>query len=268
MDKPILLVDDEVNILNSFRRTLRNQVTIELASSGKEALELIEKKHYAVVVSDMNMPEMNGLQLLEAIQERSPDTVRMMFTGNSDQKTAVDAVNIGDVFRFINKPCSPDELLVFINSALHQYDLIIAEKVLLNKTLKGVISVLSEVISLIEPEVSEHNSRIQFHMDTLSKALKLKSHWSFEPMVQLSQLGHILFPDEQHNGHLTVPPIPEQSQAASQTQQSLGQHAALASDLIRRIPRMGPIANAIKYQEKGFNGEGLPNDEVQGKDLP
>ncbi|MBW3696028.1 response regulator [Vibrio sp. T187] len=262
MDKPILLVDDEINILNSFRRTLRNHVSLDLANSGEEALKLIAKKQYAVVISDMKMPEMNGLELLQAVQELSPDTVRMMFTGNADQKTAVDAVNIGDVFRFINKPCSPDELLVYIKSAIHQYDLIVAEKVLLNKTLKGVISVLNEVLSLVNPEISEHNSRIQYHMGRLAKTIKLKPHWSFEPMVQLSQLGYIIFPES------TLKSIHDGKQLSEEDQQYFTQHATLAADLIRRIPRMGTIANAIQYQDKGFNGEGLPEDELKGKELP
>ena len=88
----------------------------------------------------MKMPEMSGLELLTAV--KSLQTVRMMFTGNSDQKTAVDAVNHADVFKFINKPCSSEDLLIYINAGLRQYDLLIAEQVLLNKTLKGVINVL------------------------------------------------------------------------------------------------------------------------------
>ena len=71
MNRTVLLVDDEVNILNSFKRNLRNHVDIELASSGKEALQLISNKQYAVIVSDMKMPEMSGLELLTAVKETS-----------------------------------------------------------------------------------------------------------------------------------------------------------------------------------------------------
>ncbi|WP_367989411.1 HD domain-containing phosphohydrolase [Vibrio sp. NTOU-M3] len=262
MNKPVLLVDDEINILNSFRRNLRNQIEIELANSGQEALAKISQKSYAVIVTDMQMPEMNGLQLLQAVKEHSPDTVRMMFTGNADQKTAVDAVNLGDVFRFINKPCSPQDLMVYINSAMRQYDLIMAEKILLNKTLKGVISVLNEVLSLVNPEINEHNSRIQFHMYKLAKAIKLKRHWSFEPMVQLSQLGYIIFPES------TLKNFANGNTITEEDKQLFAQHPCLASDLIRKIPRMGTIANTILYQEKCYNGEGFPYDELKGKDIP
>lgn len=262
MNRTILLVDDEINVLNSFRRTLRKQLDIELANSAHEALEKIQTKQFAVIVSDMQMPEMNGLQLLQEVKERSPDTVRMMFTGNADQKTAVDAVNLGDVYRFINKPCSPQDLLIFIESALKQYDLIVAEKVLLNKTLKGVISVLTEVVSLVNPKINDHNSRISFHMHQLARAIKLKKHWSFEPMVQLSQLGYIIFPES------TLQNVSDGLIVTEEDRQLFSQHPCLAHDLVNKIPRMSSIAQAILYQEKGFNGDGIPYDDIKGRDIP
>jgi len=262
MKKTVLLVDDEINVLNSFRRNLRNQVNIDLANGPHEALEKMSSCSYAVVISDMQMPEMNGLELLQIVRERYPDTVRMMFTGNADQKTAVDAVNLGDVYRFINKPCSPQDLLVYIESALRQHELIVAEKVLLNKTLKGVINVLVEVLSLTSPEISEHNSRVQNHMQQLARVIGLKKHWSFEPMVQLSQLGFIIFPES------TLRNLNEGQLLTEEDRQVFAQHPCLAYDLIKKIPRMNSIAQTILYQEKGFNGDGSPYDEVKGKDLP
>jgi DNA-binding NtrC family response regulator len=89
----VLVVDDEVNILDSYRRSLKNVVEIETAISGKEALEVMDAKgSFAVVVSDMQMPGMNGVEFLAKAKCRAPDTVRMMLTGNADQQTAIDAV--------------------------------------------------------------------------------------------------------------------------------------------------------------------------------
>ncbi len=260
--KLVLLVDDEINVLNSFRRVLRGHVSLDLANSGQEALSKIKQHKYAVIVTDMQMPEMNGLQLLKLVKEHSPDTVRMMFTGNADQKTAVDAVNFGDVFRFINKPCTPQNLIGYIDSAMRQYDLIVAEKVLLNNTLKGVVSVLNEVLSLMSSEINEHNSRIQYHMYQLASAIKLKKNWSFEPMVQLSQLGYIIFPES------TLKSMSEGKLVTEEAKQLFAQHPCLASDLIRKIPRMGTIANSILYQEKCYDGRGFPYDDKQGDDIP
>jgi response regulator RpfG family c-di-GMP phosphodiesterase len=259
----ILLVDDEINILNSHRRTLRNEFNFDIALSGVEALELISSgKKYAVIVTDMQMPNMNGLELLQRIKEVSPNTVRMMLTGNSDQDTAVNAVNIGDIFRFINKPCDKDTLITAIKAGIKQYNLIMAEKILLNKTLKGVINVLSEVLDLVNPDAMDNSVKMVEYMERLAKVLKLPDHWGFVPMVQLSQLGCVIFPTKTMKNF-------ENGQIISEEERQLfAQHPCLASDLIRQIPRMEKIAYSILYQEKCYNGEGIPNDNVSGKDIP
>lgn len=259
----ILLVDDEVNILNSYRRILRNVFNFDLASSGQEALELISKEtKYSVIVTDMQMPNMNGLELLKRITESSPDTVRIMLTGNSDQNTAVDAVNIGDIFKFICKPCDKETLIAAINAGVKQHNLLIAEKVLLNRTLKGVINVLSDVLTLANPDAMEDNTKMLEYMKRLAKAMKLPYSWGFEPMVQLSQLGCIIFPQE------TIRNIESGQTISEEEKQLFAQHPCLASDLIRRIPRMEKIAESILYQEKCFNGEGVPVNDVKEKDIP
>jgi len=259
----ILLVDDELNILNSYRRTLRNEFNIDVAISGAEALELLSSdKKYAVIITDMQMPNMNGLQLLKKTMEIAPDTVRIMLTGNADQATAVNAVNHGDVFKFINKPCDKESLIATINSAVKQHNLIVAERVLLNKTLKGVINVLSEVLSLVNPSATENGAKMMEHMKRLAKVLKLPYSWKFEPMVQLSQLGCVIFPQE------TMKNMESGMVMSEEERQLFAQHPCLASDLLRRIPRMEQIAESILYQEKCFNGEGVPMDDVKEKQIP
>lgn len=259
MKNRVLLVDDEVNILHSFKRNLRGHFEFDLANSGKIALEMMDITQYSVIVTDMQMPEMNGVTLLQQVKERYPDVIRIMLTGNADQQTAIDAVNVGDIFKFLNKPCSTDLLKSVIDDAFKQYNLVVAEKVLLNKTLKSVINVLNEVLFLVNPEATEHNSELKRHMLNLRKALNLKSSWSFEPMIELSQLGSIIFPKYF---------VGEGKGLSQEELQLFEQHPCLAYDLIRKIPRMESIANTILYQEKSFNGEGVPHDHVSGKDIP
>lgn len=259
----ILLVDDELNILNSYRRTLRNIFNFDVALSGEEALELVSKgAKYSVIVTDMQMPNMNGLELLKRIKEKSPDTVRIMLTGNSDQGTAVDAVNIGDIFKFICKPCDGETLIAAINSGVKQHNLIVAEKVLLNRTLKGVISVLIDVLALVNPDAMEDNTRKLEYMKRLAEVMKLPYSWGFEPMIQLSQLGCVIFPQG------TIKNIENELSLSEEEKQLFAQHPCLASDLVRQIPRMEKIAENILYQEKCYNGDGVPMDGVKGKDIP
>src|SRR3974390_879800 len=106
MQERILLVDDDRSVLDGYRRGLSREFLIETAVGGQEALSLIGNNGpYAIVVSDMRMPGMNGIQLVSSVKNSSPDTIRIILTGNADTDTAVDAINEGNIFRFLTKPC-------------------------------------------------------------------------------------------------------------------------------------------------------------------
>ena len=124
MTDKILFVDDDVNLLAAVRRNLEGQFHLETASSGAEALDLLARQGpYAVVVADMQMPGMNGVELLNSCRERFPDTVRTMLTNAADQETAVQAINGGYVFQFLNKPCPSEVLALALENSLRQYRL-------------------------------------------------------------------------------------------------------------------------------------------------
>ncbi len=124
--KTVLLVDDEPRVLSGLRRRLMTDFDLITAERGREALEIV--KHdpsIAVVVADMQMPEMNGIELLKQLKELRPEIRRLMLTGNSDQETAVAAINEGEVLRFMRKPCDADELKSAIHQALDDYAFIV-----------------------------------------------------------------------------------------------------------------------------------------------
>src|SRR5829696_4359 len=134
----ILCVDDERNVLEAYQRSLRKEFHIEIATSGAEGLAAVESQGpYAVIVSDMRMPGMDGIRFLAKVKEKAPDSVRIMLTGNADQQTAIEAVNEGNIFRFLTKPCPPETLAKALSAGLQQYWLVVAEKELLEKTLSG-----------------------------------------------------------------------------------------------------------------------------------
>ena len=125
MNKKILCVDDDANILAGFKRSLRKDFVIYTAESGDEAIKILLKDGpFAVIVSDMQMPGTNGVKFLSLAKKMAPESVRIMLTGNADQKTAMDAVNEGSIFRFLTKPCSSLTLTQALNAALEQYRLI------------------------------------------------------------------------------------------------------------------------------------------------
>ncbi|WP_375205864.1 response regulator [Hyphococcus sp.] len=120
--KKVLLVDDEPNLIAALRRRLSLEFSIVTANSGPQALEMIARDpDIAVIVADMQMPEMNGVELLKTVRSRAPQIRRLMLTGNSDQETAVAAVNEGGVMRFFRKPCDNDELKAALRQALDEY---------------------------------------------------------------------------------------------------------------------------------------------------
>ncbi len=111
MEKPkILLVDDEERILRSLSMLLRTQYQIFATSDGNEALKILRQEKIHVIISDQRMPIMSGTELLRQARDIAPDTIRILLTGYSDADAALDALNDGEIFRYINKPWGPKEL--------------------------------------------------------------------------------------------------------------------------------------------------------------
>lgn len=263
MTERILCVDDEPSILEAYKRQLRKRFSIETAPGGAEGLAAIASQGpFAVIVSDMRMPGMDGVQFLATVKERAPESVRIMLTGNANQQTAVDAVNEGNIFRFLTKPCPPETLAKSLVAGIEQYQLVTAEKVLLEKTLSGAIKVLTDVLSLTNPTAFGHASRVRRIIRKLCKEMKVNKSWQFEIAAMLSQIGCVTVPpdtlDKMYHG---------QDMKAEETQM-LEAHPAVGRDLVANIPRLENVAQIIAYQQKRFDGSGIPADSTVGEDIP
>lgn len=135
----ILFVDDEPNILEGYGRILHGRYAVDTSANAADALKLLDQKGpYAVIVADMAMPGINGVELLARCKELAPEMVRVMVTGNADQETAVMAVNRGAVYRFLNKPCSREDLVETLNGALALHRQMVEERTRLNRSLADV----------------------------------------------------------------------------------------------------------------------------------
>ncbi len=251
MSEKLLFVDDDANILEAYRRHLRKQFQIDTALGGEEGLALIAGHGpYAVVVADMRMPGMDGIQFLAKVREEAPDTVRIMLTGNADQRTAIDAVNEGNIFRFLTKPCPPERLASALNAALEQYRLVTAEKELLEKTLSGSVKLLTETLSLANPVAFGRASRIKRYVQHVAARLNLQKRWQFELAAMLSQIGCVsLRPD-------TLERIYAGEKLSEEEQRSFSLHPSVGYRLVANIPRLEPVARMIEGQQKPFvNGK-------------
>lgn len=114
----LLFVDDEERILRSLKMLFKSQYNVLSTTDGNEAIEMAKKETVHVVVSDQRMPIMPGVEVLKAIKEVSPNTMRLLLTGYSDWAAMVGSVNEGEVFRFINKPWDNDEIKKTIDQAV------------------------------------------------------------------------------------------------------------------------------------------------------
>lgn len=254
----VLFVDDEPNILASFRRSLGRKFSIDLAQGPEEALEKIQKNDpYAVVVSDLKMPKMNGIDLLTRVKSISPDTVRVILTGHANLDSAISAVNEGSVFRFLTKPCDTDILVKTVNASIKQYRLVTAEKELLRGTLRGSVKLLTDILALVTPEALGRTERIkQIVLGTATEA-KLDNPWRYELAAMLSMIGYISVDpeilDKKFNNEELTP----------EEEQMLTMHSAVATGLLANIPRMQEVIDAIASQDDRFDEN--PDQPVGGR---
>jgi response regulator RpfG family c-di-GMP phosphodiesterase len=258
MAEKILLVDDDSHVLDGYRRTLSREFEMETALGGQQALVVAsEKGPYAVVVSDMRMPGMDGVQLLSRIKALSPDTIRVMLTGHADTETAIHAINEGSIFRFLNKPCEKDLMAKTLTAALVQYRLVTAEKQLLEQTLSGSLQVLTEVLSLVNPAAFSRAERARRYIHHVVTAMKLGNPWQYEAAAMLSQLGCVTLAPETIDAVYSGKPLSENEQAQYDA------HPNVAYELLSKIPRLEPIAWMVQHQNRPVRS----GDESKGSDM-
>jgi response regulator RpfG family c-di-GMP phosphodiesterase len=260
----ILFVDDEPSVLDGFKRLLHREFSVVTAVGPEMGLTTIQQTGpYAVVVSDMRMPVMNGAQFLAQVRKLAPDSIRIALTGYADIETSIHAVNEGNIFRFLTKPCPKEVLAGALHAALDQNRLVAAEKELLEKTLMGSVKVLTEVIGMVNPLVFSCATRIQRSVRAIVDRLRLESPWRFEVAAMLSQLGCVVLQPE------ITRAIYAGQTLSPEDQTRFDGHPRIACDLLGNIPRLEPIAWMIEHQQsplaelKSTPG-GQPHDIVMG----
>ncbi len=257
MSEKILFVDDEKFVLETFRRNLQKHFELETAEGSMAALKMLETSGpYAVVVSDLKMPKMSGVELLGAVKTRWPDTVRIMLTGHGDLDAAIAAVNQGAIFRFLSKPCAPEALLAAVNDGLRQYRLQMSEKQLLHGTLKGCIQVMSELLGLVSPEAFGRGEQGKPLVMDIVGILGLEGGWKFELAAMLSQIGCISLPPEILERRLSGDKL------SAEEEQIFLMHPAIGGNLLENIPRLQNVAEMIADQELPLDKNPCPGGRI------
>ena len=243
---PVLCVDDEPRVVESLAVQLRKDFRILTANGGQTALRMLkEGAAPMVIVSDMRMPGMDGATLLKHVRQSYPDVARILLTGETGRDAAVAAVNEGQIFKFLTKPCSTDTLRAAIDAGVVQHRLVSAERVLLQETLIGCIKALVDILAITNPVAFGRATRLRRLSVELAGALDIKGFWQLEAAAMLSQIGFISLPIElveklYYGKRLT----PEEKTLAEGAPQ-------VAQNLLGRIPRMEPVLEILSAIVKG-----------------
>jgi response regulator RpfG family c-di-GMP phosphodiesterase len=259
---PILLVDDEEAILDGLRRQLRKKFTVHTAGGGAAALELLATEPIAVVVSDMRMPQMDGATFLAKVRTLYPNVIRILLTGQADTQAAIAAVNEGQIYRFLTKPCPPDVLLEEIGSAVELNRLVAAEKELLGSTLRRTVDALTATLSLAQPLAFARAMRVQRVVSELAEAMQLEEPWEVEVTAMLAHLGTVTLPP-------TVLAKLDAGRPLDEDEREMEARVPqLSRDLVAAIPRLEAVADSIGWQRARYDGTGSPQGVPAGEELP
>ena len=178
------------------------------------------------------------------------------------EATALAAINEGRIFRFLTKPCAPDNLAAALTAGIAQFRLVTGERELLQKTLNGSIKVLTDVVSLVSPAAFGRASRVRALTRRLSEQLTGTADWQIQLAAMLSPLGCVGLPEE------TLVKVHRGEPLSGPDQAALLEHPRVGAELLANIPRLERVAAIIRYQEKRYDGSGVPQDGVHGADLP
>ncbi len=241
----LLFVDDDATLLKAIERNLCFDYELRTAESGQLGLDTISSQDaFTVVITDMKMPQMNGIQFIEKARQISPDSIYIMLTGNQDVDTAIGAINDGSVFRFLNKPCPISDIKSAVDAGIRQHQLIHSEKELLQKTFVGAVNVLTDVLESLRPEAIKQSQRVDQVMRACENALGGTGSWEFRLAGRVGLVGFALLPREDQELFLKLNP------GDSQSCMLLERIANSSAKLIDRIPRLQGVSKIIQLQTK------------------
>jgi response regulator RpfG family c-di-GMP phosphodiesterase len=250
----VLCVDDEPRVVDGLALHLRRDYQVRTANGANSALQLL-KEHGApaVIVSDMRMPGMDGATLLKHVKHLHPETTRILLTGDPGRDVAMAAVNEGQIFRYLTKPCPPEQLRSAIEAGVVHHRLLTAEKVLLQETLIGCIGALIDILAITNPVAFGRATRVKRLAVDLAATAGAKGFWQLEAAAMLSQIGYISLPAElvekvYYGKRLT----PEERALVDSAPQ-------VAQKLLARIPRLEPVMEILagSQQAKSEVPDGL-----------
>jgi FixJ family two-component response regulator len=241
----VLCLDDEPFVLDGLKRFLRVSYDIVSTTDPHEALALLGEETanpIAVIVSDMRMPEMTGVEVLQKAESVSPDTTRVLLTGDADIHGAVAAINQGHVFRFLLKPCPQHDLKTTVAAAVEQNRLVRAERELLEATLRGSVEALMDTLAMAQPALFSRAGRLRRLVASLCDTLSIRNSWQIEVAAQMGEIGAITLPAS------VIPALEGGTAATDAEAEMIARLPGLADSLLAKIPRLEAVRDIVRHQ--------------------
>jgi response regulator RpfG family c-di-GMP phosphodiesterase len=299
----VLVVDDEQIVLAGLRETLvREGYQVVTAPNSFVALDELQKQDFSVIISDHQMPGVTGLEFLSSAKDIQPDATRILITAVLSLDTVIDAINKGEIFRFIVKPWLREELLATVKNAAQRYDLLRhntqlqTEAIDMNQRLKS----LNESLERQLAQGAAQNQRLE----DLNRALAENLQHSVQLGLHVLQTFHPTLGNQARRAHATCKALaqtlnlpPEKRQVlefaawlhdiglvgihrdiirrweedpaslAEDEQTVLQSHPILGQDLVRFVHHLEEVGSIIRVHHERFDGKGFP-DQLKGEEIP
>ena len=255
----ILFVDDDELVLSGMTLTVGREFDVSTASSGMEGLELFEKEGpFAVIVSDFNMPKMDGSEFLREIRSKDKDVVTMLLSGGANYNEVSDAVRRGGIFRLIGKPCPTEIMVENLKQALKQYRTVRAEKDVLEQTLNGAVRAITAILAASKPLFFGRSERVKKLALLLAEELKLSHDWRLELASTFSHLGYLTLPDEVQEKLYNHEELPDEIMDVVKV------FPNFANGILKGIPRLEEITPIIDLIDQDYE-EPSSTEDVSAK---
>lgn len=256
-ENKVLIVDDEPKVLAAIKRNQRD-LKLKTAENGQQALDILNRENdYTVVVSDLHMPGISGIELFSSIAESHPDTVRILLTGDSDFSQAVKAVNQGHIFRFLTKPCPPETLSRAIQDGFQYHQMIQAQRELhslstYNKVLEGVILVFLGIVEFRDPYTAGHQKRVADLSVAMGKELGMDERRlrGLKIAALIHDIGKIYVPAEFLN---------KPGELSDVEFSIIMKHPEVGHDILKPLDSMWKISEFVLQHHERMDGSGYPN---------
>ncbi len=268
MTYKLLIVDDETPNIRLLERMFRQDYFCLTASSGEEAMQILDQHEVAVIISDQRMPKMTGIELLKQSADRRPHMVRILLTGYTDLEALVEAVNCGLVYMYVSKPWNNEDLRLRVSRAVEHYEnnklqhSLAANNERLTARIKefrlDLVRALAGILQLRDPFLYLHAVRVSKYAERLGERMGLSKELLSDMMAAsfLHDVGAVGIAGQ-------VYPLSSGEENVS----FIKDHVTRAAEVVSCIAELGDTAEMIRYHYENFDGSGYPLGLI-GEQIP